>query len=354
MNEQISRSIDILRFPLACGVVVLHLMGSYTNWSAYDFSDFCKFGLYDHVSLATNIFFQVAVPLFFFISGYLYTKGYDVNIKKVISKKSKSILLPYMLWNIMAYLLLVVTKGLGVVIHGRNIHHVVDVVSPLSFLQSVIGDFSGGFPCSPIDAPLWFMRDLFILFLLAPIFVYGIKRMGSFIVFVFLALYIFNVKGIPCLQVQSITFFVLGLYFRLHKIDYLAFFNRYKGIMGGIALCSFGLRYVLGGQYTLLMPLFIISASVYIISVSDVIKTDFADKVIGYKKYSFWIYALHFLLVQKMWGIFYHPLLRNNEVVASIAYIVCPIVVIFLCKIAYDWMEKVAPRILAVLVGGRI
>ena len=35
MDENISKSIDFLRFPLAIAVVFLHLPGQYTNWSEW-------------------------------------------------------------------------------------------------------------------------------------------------------------------------------------------------------------------------------------------------------------------------------------------------------------------------------
>lgn len=354
MDKQISQSIDFLRFPLACAVVVLHLMGSYTNWTPYDYEDFCRFNVYDHLSVSTNILFQIAVPIFFFISGYLFTSNYTINFKKKIRKKTKTILLPFLIWNILAYLLFVITKLLGIVLHGKDIGNLYDILSPLFILKSLFGDFTKGFPCSPIDEPLWFMRDLYVLFLLAPIGLFILKKMGSYFLCALGALYILNVKGLPCLQVQSILFFCLGVYFRVNGINYLKILEKNKRWLGGIAIVSFFVRYMMGGQYELLMPIFIISASCCVILFSAKKIGCLTDRIIAYKKYSFWIYALHFLLIQKAWGILYNPMLRQNQVVASISYVVSPVIVIVICVLLYNMMYRFFPRQLSCLVGLRL
>lgn len=85
MDKTISGIIDFLRFPMACAVVLLHTPGQYTNWSNYTFRDLRYFSLYDHISLISNIICQIAVPIFFLISGYLF---YDKN-KRYLQKLNK-------------------------------------------------------------------------------------------------------------------------------------------------------------------------------------------------------------------------------------------------------------------------
>ena len=82
MDENISKSIDFLRFPLAIAVVFLHLPGQYTNWSEWSWYSWANFSGCDILSLSTNVLFQVAVPIFFFISGYLFS---DLIMPFVIS-----------------------------------------------------------------------------------------------------------------------------------------------------------------------------------------------------------------------------------------------------------------------------
>ena len=78
----------------------------------------------------------------------------------------------------MAYLLFVITKVMGIALHGKNIENLYDTLSPLFILKSLFGDFTKGFPCSPIDEPLWFMRDLYVLFLFTPILLFFLRKLG--------------------------------------------------------------------------------------------------------------------------------------------------------------------------------
>lgn len=321
MDKQISQSIDFLRFPLACMVVNLHLMGSYTNWTPYNYEDFCRFTVYDHLSACTNILFQTAVPIFFFISGYLFTNAYTFNFKKKILKKTRNILFPFLVWNAIAYLLFVITKLLGIGLHGKDIENLYHVFSPLFILKCLVGDFSKGFPCSPMDEPLWFIRDLYVLFLLSPFFLFIIKKIGRSFICLLVALFVLNVKGWPCLQVQSILFFCMGIYCRLNNIGYLKLLERNKALLVFVSIVSFFIRYIVGGRFELLMPIFIISASCCMVLASIKFSGNVCAKICSYKKYSFWIYALHFLLIQKLWGMFYAPLLRQNPIIASLAYV---------------------------------
>ena len=73
LDKNISKSIDLLRFPLAIAVVFLHLPGKYTNWSEWSWHSWANFSECDILSLSTNVLFQVAVPIFSFIFGYLFS-----------------------------------------------------------------------------------------------------------------------------------------------------------------------------------------------------------------------------------------------------------------------------------------
>ena len=72
-NNIISRTIDVLRFPLAVMVVFIHVNPSTTSVSNTDFSILSAHGIYNISGiLFSNIITHLAVPTFFLISGYLF------------------------------------------------------------------------------------------------------------------------------------------------------------------------------------------------------------------------------------------------------------------------------------------
>ena len=106
MDKTISKIIDFIRFPMACAVVLLHTPGKYTNWSHYTLDDLKYFSLYDHMSLISNIICQIAVPIFFLISGYLFYNK-EKSYTQKLRKRTKTILMPYFIWNGITFFLMI-------------------------------------------------------------------------------------------------------------------------------------------------------------------------------------------------------------------------------------------------------
>lgn len=101
MNPVLSHSVSQLRFPLAVLVVFGHanilqfpINGVSSNFDViqYPIILFCK------------IIFDPAVPLFFLISGLLFFWNVDSfsknEYKRKIKKRIKTLLLPYLVWNL--------------------------------------------------------------------------------------------------------------------------------------------------------------------------------------------------------------------------------------------------------------
>ena len=108
-----------------------------------------------------------AVPMFFLFSGYLFfihkpadlTGGFQ--FKRRIVARMKSVLLPYLLWNIIGYFLVVFVYQIpGVQARWPWFQ---DFLQPTSSL--LIGKL-----IYPVPYPLWYLRDLFLIVLMSPMF----------------------------------------------------------------------------------------------------------------------------------------------------------------------------------------
>ena len=67
-EQHISKTINLLRFPLMLLVVCMHFSGGGDNTTLL-YCNLMQFGL---------IYFSTAVPIYFAISGYLFWKGNDL------------------------------------------------------------------------------------------------------------------------------------------------------------------------------------------------------------------------------------------------------------------------------------
>lgn len=104
---------DWLRFPLIVGVVFIHCYGKPFDYDAIDFAHLTGMDFYNifRVSIS-QVLTHVCVPTFYLISGYLFFIGLEKwNWKTYlnkIKKRSKTLLVPFLIWNTICILLTVV------------------------------------------------------------------------------------------------------------------------------------------------------------------------------------------------------------------------------------------------------
>ena len=143
MNKKVSNKIVYLNFILAFLILNLH--------SAY-------MELFDtnNTVLVINQFVRIvcnmAVPTFFFVSAMLFYRSCKrKRYKEVIIAKTRSLLIPYLCWNIICFPL----KEMKNVFGGGTIASVPEII------RNILS--------SSYDPVLWFIRVLFIYFLFYPV-----------------------------------------------------------------------------------------------------------------------------------------------------------------------------------------
>jgi len=188
-----NKTIDVLKCFLCFGIVLYH-----TNFSPSVLTE--KVAFFDewrHIFIYTVL--DVCVPLFFVISGYLYFNRvnqltYSLYKAKTISRV-RTLLLPYLIANIIFLLLRI-------------------IVNPdldLSFLNILNG--ITGYNGFPANYPLWFIRDLFIVCVLSPLFFFAAKRLPYVVLIVLLVCWFTNIwfDSFPQIaSVRSFLFFYIG------------------------------------------------------------------------------------------------------------------------------------------------
>ena len=117
-------------------------------------------GTYNPIAYGANVFFQkfmfnlseCAVPIFFFISAYLFYRNYDGSIsqyKQKVWRRIFSLAVPYVIFGTIGYIKCLIEGGYS----GSNYF--------LSWIKAI---------CVSETMPLWFIRELMVFTLLAPIF----------------------------------------------------------------------------------------------------------------------------------------------------------------------------------------
>ena len=190
MKEKISSltssTISALRFPLTVGVVFIHFNVLSDNLAvrgtgnAEHFPTWlvCMFNLFSEVLP------RIAVPLFFIISGYLFFRsGFMIRTyTDKLRRRVRTLLVPYILWNL---LYLIRTAFRDIPAFSGLSHDTAQANWSLSAVLACFWDKSRGvFPVPassyiyPQDFPLWYVRDLMVMVVLAPVLYWMLKKVG--------------------------------------------------------------------------------------------------------------------------------------------------------------------------------
>ena len=100
-----SQVISFLRFPLAVAVIMIHTSVSDITIGGERLAELMPLPVYDFTyGFLDTVFMQVAVPLFFFISGFLFFfKETGFGLKEYgqkLKKRARTLLVPYIFWNL--------------------------------------------------------------------------------------------------------------------------------------------------------------------------------------------------------------------------------------------------------------
>lgn len=158
---------------------------------------------------AVSVFSQIGVPMFFFISALLFYKGLELKmIEDKWKRRFKTLVIPYLLWNI-----------LFVAIYWCMTH--VNAVSSMMNMFPVPSD-AKGLLLSVINSKytvLWFVKNLIIYSLLAPMFLLIIrnKYVGVALIAALAVYNVFHNFGYDHL-LHWMPIYMLGAFVGYHKL----------------------------------------------------------------------------------------------------------------------------------------
>lgn len=156
IDKDVSARIDVLR-AILIGLIVLCHGGRWIGAVVPFASPFSNFAL----TMVNSGFDCVAVPLFFAISGFLLLRKLDgtpAAYWRLLRTKAMAIGLPFLLFNAVWIVWLFVFGSIPL------------FSSASAVLTAGIPQKLLGIGTAPINYPLWFLRDLLLVFALAPVF----------------------------------------------------------------------------------------------------------------------------------------------------------------------------------------
>lgn len=338
-----------LKTLLLLGVVVCHA------WSGNQYIKTDQIPPVHFVRWFSNVLIISGLPVFFFLSGYFASRHFEEYLtwdgyKTLIKKKILTLAVPYLLWNVIFILFYLVAGSVVPRIGQRVAKFHLDTL--YGFIDKLLG-LSG----SPLDGPLWFVRDLFVLFLILPLIVAAMKYAKWLLYLGFIALLVFsaNIYG----RWYSIVLFTIGLAlghrnFDLHRFESLRWYAIPLWIIGSIGVyVSMAASDYIGADprikiwFNLVTPLAWIGMLRWIRFKAGGLFERLLTPA------AFYIYASHFLFCS----------IVLHSVAGKIPDIPFKLMILYAAFIfgggfiilsTFVMLKRLTPKLLALLVGGRI
>lgn len=368
-----SETIDWLRPVMAFMVICLHVQMFYVDehWSMSG-GVFSVFVIY-----LCKILCTVAVPTFFFISGFLFFRGlqdWDTDIwKHKVKKRLRTLLVPFLLWNVIALIAFPLTRLGGSILKGAPMDNVWAVIQDRGFLRlfwdrtlfdgmayETTNLFGWRIPSGqPMDTPLWFVRDLMVVILFTPCIHWLIKKTGACFIALLAILFVLDI-WIPAsgFGIKATFFFAWGSFFSVKDKHFVESFCKMK--IPDTLLLVVGLVFIpflwdkSGQLFSMAVRVFIIIEMVFFFNlVSCLIKKGKTKVNRRLANSSFFVYCAHMIIIASavMWAIMSIPF--HTGFMRSFLFVVGAVLIFLICHFLSILLERYCPSISAVLTGGR-
>lgn len=358
LDKTSSERMDIIRFPLIIGVIFIHTYGGNISLKGGSAGiqelGFLSNFIQDFISQGLA---RVSVPLFFLMSGYLFFLGFNWTLEKYKHKmksRVKTLVIPFIFWNLATMLMLLVAQSIpatSVFFSGSNQN--IATYTVFDFLNSLLGVNK-----FPISYQFWFIRDLFVMVCIAPLIsaLFLKRNISSIILACLFVLWFFNLWPIYIPSIAAIFFFYLGAYLSNREFNIFALDNYGKII----AISYLGLLIVdtltKGSLYNSYIHnagiIFGIVTALYLSKCA--INNNLVKRaLLNLSGYGFFVFAIHEPALTVLKKIIYKFAEPSSDLAVTAFYLLIPTTIILFSLATYQVINKIMPKALSIVSGGR-
>ena len=335
MDKGISRRIAITRYFMVIGIVILHLPPTQTlSELGTSFLDIIR-------AFFTYGAFRTTVPVLTVLSGFLlFRSGLHFQPLKLLSKKTTSILVPMLIWNIPVVIILYFTQKSGVITHGFTTK-----LYPVEFynwLNALTGMFE-----NPANYPLNFLRDLYVVSLLSPLYWLFLKKAPYIGLLCVILVAYFNLDGYLLRRYDLMISFYIGGLAATQNWD-LKYLDRYAKWLLAIFIAASLVIALYDIENIFLFRLF--SPFMVWPAMSLLVDTKFGDFLFKNANSSFFTFLAHGPLLFIIWTLFQQ---LPVELPNFVFWLVTPPLIVYLSILLRERFIKYTPKLAAVALGGR-
>jgi hypothetical protein len=307
-------------------------------------------------TLFSEILPGVCVPLFFLFAGYLFfakcEKGSVMFFVQQYKKRFKSLVIPYVFWNIVVMTIFRAMHRFTPQLINPDFENIANFTPPQ--LLNCFWKGSGGFP---IAYQFWFIRDLIVVILFAPIIYFlfakrdsiRLNRLSLLLLGVLVLLYLCPMPWV--VNGKAFVFFTMGATFAMHKVDFVKAAQRATPYLLPLTLCLLLCR-MCGTTNDCVDKLYILGAGVIVI---EMCRRWGADTPLTQtlSASSFFLFAYHTIVLLFISKFVKMAVLSHNQLLWIAIYFAIPIGIVAVGYVIYLFLSNHLPRITHIVTGGR-
>ena len=296
---------------------------------------------------------QLAVPVFFIMSGYLFSRNI-MALKDVLQKMKRrfySLFIPFVIAS-MAFLIIYLILDLVPSVN-KFVSSPIDFktlfFNPFNFIYCFFLDAGGG---NPLCFQLWFLRDLIIIVIISPLLYIASSKIGGAIITLLLFAIYCYLQTTHHAFVLSLFWFMLGYscFKQVEKLKSPYWLVLYVALY--IVKLSFEDLLSEFGQPTLRLVGVLGLWSVYDKLVGKSFELS-KHKILSYfVAFNFFIYLYHEPSINFFRKIIV-IVIGKNELGYLMSYLLSPLLFTLLAVILGTILKKYTPRLYSIMVGGR-
>lgn len=323
---------------------------------------------------------HVAVPCFFVISGFLFfkkTPKLQFSIyKEKIRKRFHTLVIPYLLWNLIAFIIILVVNSRVMLLQGYSwdecFYECQQYCAKNGWFNIFWGCRKWGgciqgwlgnevLYTGPYNLPLWYIRNLIMVCVFSPLVYLAIKKFGKWLLIPMVILYLGNIDVlIPGLDASTLLYFGIGAYFAINSKNIVMEFHKVRKPCYIVAVIAMIVSTVFLGPTTEIgyyfYCVYVFTAVICAFNIASMLVRARKVKIHPVLTDSvFFVFAFHTVWIVNQYNVVLDKIfaIAGLNSVNLFTYLTTPLVKTAICVVVYYLLMRWFPRVGKVLTGGR-
>ncbi|KFC72257.1 Fucose 4-O-acetylase [Devosia sp. LC5] len=295
----------------------------------------------DPAFIANATFLRFSVTILTIMSGFImFTKHADQRGMKTVEKKVRTLLVPFLFWNLGLVAALYLAQRLGILSGQR--------LDLLTANAQTWADATLAWSTRPVNYPLYFLRDLFVISLIAIVASRVVRANVIPVIAVSVLIAEYNLDGNLILRTPMLIAFFIGAALAIYKVP-LDALDRSWPYFIPLLLVACVTHYYYPSESSGLLISILGGLTIWTLT-ALVHRSRALQKLARLAKYAFPIYLIHGII---LFGVLALGVEVSNSFTGLALWLVLPLVIAIVSALAFRLFSLILPQFASFTTGGR-